>query len=116
MERVKISEDLLKIKDLVGKPGRMFNKEKRIATELKQLGHKVEEIEKRIRERGFDLRRVNEIIFLLQDRELNSSDVGKILRISRNRASEYLKKMELDKILKSRFKGKKKFFSVINHD
>ena len=44
MERIKISEDLLKIKDLIGKPGRSFDKEKEIATELKQLGHKVEEI------------------------------------------------------------------------
>jgi len=117
MNKIKISKDLLKIKDLIGKPKRNFNEEVEIKTQLKELGHKVEEISKKIdRKNNFDLKKIKGIIFLLKDRELTSSEVGKVLKISRNRASEYLKKMELDSILKSRFIGKKKYYTILKND
>jgi Fic family protein len=116
MEKVEISEDLLRVKDLIGKPKRYFNEKVEIKNQLEELGYKIEEIEKKIEDRGnFDLRKIKEIIFLLDDKELNSTEVGKILKISRNRANEYLIKMEKDGILTSRFVGKKKFY-MVKHD
>ena len=115
MEKVKISEDLLKVKDLIGKPKRELGEVTILTNQLKDFGYKIEEIKKRIENRGkFDLKRIKEIIFLLSDKELTASDVGKILKISRNRASEYLLKMERDEILESRFVGKKKYYSMKN--
>lgn len=117
MNKIKISEDLLKIKDLIGKPRRNFSEEIEIKTQLKELGHKVENMGKKVEGKSnFDLKKIKGIIFLLKDRELTSSEVGKVLKISRNRASEYLKKMELDNILKSKFIGKKKYYTTIKND
>ena len=113
MKKVKISDDLLLIKNLIGKPRRDFNEEMVIKTQLSELGHKIEDIEKKIYGKGnFDLKKINEIVFLLKNQKMNSSEVGKVLKLSRNRASEYLKKMEIDKILKSSFAGKKKFYTA----
>lgn len=116
MDRVKVSENLLKIKDLIGKPRRNFSEEKEIKTQLEELGHRVEDMENKIRgKENLDLKKIKGIIFLLKDRKLNSSEVGRVLKISRNRASEYLKRMEDDKILKSGFIGKKKYYTVIKN-
>ncbi len=115
-QKIKISEDLLKIKDLVGKPRRSTYEESEIKTQLKELGYRVEEIGKKVGGKGnLDLKKIKGIIFLLKDREMSSPEIGKILKISRNRASEYLKKMEVDNILKSSFIGKKKYYSVLKN-
>ena len=117
MKKVKISEDLLMVKDLIGKPRRDFNENMVIKTQLSELGHKIDDIEKKIYGKGnFDLKKINEIVFLLRDRKMNSSEVGKVLKISRNRASEYLNKMESDIILESHFVGKKKYYIAPNKD
>ncbi|MCD6274744.1 MAG: winged helix-turn-helix transcriptional regulator [Candidatus Aenigmarchaeota archaeon] len=117
MNKIKISEDLLRIKDLIGKPKRNFSEEREIKSQLIELGHKIEEIDRKIEgKNNFDLKKIRGIIFLLKDRELTSSEVGKVLRISRNRANEYLRRMELDNILKSRFVGKKKYYTVYKND
>ncbi len=116
MKKVEISEDLLRVKDLIGKPKRNLNESTILTNQLKDFGYKIEEIEKKIENRGkFDLKRIKELIFLLSDKELNANEVGRILKISRNRASEYLLKMEKDEILKSRFIGKKKYY-FMKHD
>ena len=49
MSRVKISEDILKIKDLVGSPKkvRIRDIKEEILIQLKELNHRVEMIEKR---------------------------------------------------------------------
>jgi Fic family protein len=112
MEKVRVSEDLLIVKDLIGKPKRYFNEKIEIRKQLEDLGYKVKEIEKKIESGGsFDLKKIREILYILKDKELSSSDVGKILKISRNRANEYLIKMERDGILESRFVGKKKLYT-----
>ncbi len=117
MTKINISEDLLIVKDLIGKPRKSFNEEIEINFQLKELGHKVEEIKKKIEGKSnFDLKKIKSVTFLLNDKEMISSEVGNILKISRNRANEYLKKMENDKILGSRFIGKKKYYTTIKHD
>ena len=117
MTRINISEDLLTIKDLIGKPRKSFNEEIEVTCQLKELGYKVEEIKKKIEGKSnFDLKKLKSITFLLNDKEMISSEVGNALKISRNRANEYLKKMENDKILGSRFVGKKKYYVAIKHD
>ncbi len=117
MTKINISEDLLIVKDLIGKPRKSFNEEIEVNCQLKELGYKVEEIKKKIEGKSnFDLKKLKSVTFLLNDKEMTSSEVGIVLKISRNRANEYLKKMEKDKLLGSRFVGKKKYYTAIKHD
>ncbi len=117
MTRITISEDLLIVKDLIGKPRKSFNEEIEVNCQLKELGYKVEEIKKKIEGKSnFDLKKLKSVTFLLNDKEMTSSEVGNVLKISRNRANEYLKKMENDKLLGSRFVGKKKYYTTIKND
>lgn len=112
-KKTKISDDLLKVKDLIGKPIRNLSESSTIKLQLEELGHKIQDLEKKIEGTGsFDLKRVKEIIFLLKNKEMTALDVGKMLKLSRNRTSEYLKKMEVEDILESRVVGKKKYYQI----
>ena len=112
-KKTKISDDLLKVKDLIGKPRRNLSESSTIKLQLEELGHKIQDLEKKIEGSGsFDLKRVKEIIFLLKNKEMTALDVGKMLKLSRNRTSEYLKKMEVENILESRVVGKKKYYKI----
>jgi len=116
MSRVKISEDILKIKDLVGSPKkvRIRDIKEEILIQLKELNHRVEMIEKKLKEKEspITLRRRKQIIFLLKNNKLTASQVAQQLNLSRARANQYLKRMEEEGILQGEFRGKKKFYKV----
>ncbi|MCK4635208.1 MAG: winged helix-turn-helix transcriptional regulator [Candidatus Aenigmarchaeota archaeon] len=114
--KVIISEDLLKIKDMIGRPRKIKIRDSReeVLIQLKELGYKIEVMEKNKKETDKSIapKRKKQIIFLLKDRKLISPDVGRALGISRSRANEYLKFMEDEGILRSEKRGRKKFYTL----
>jgi len=111
---ISISRDLLIIKDLISRPRRTFEKSDDFRYQLQQMGYKVEKIEKAIAEKKsrLDPQKIKDIIMALETGEKTSSQVGEILKMSRNRSNEYLKAMEQQGILLSRFSGKKKYYKI----
>ncbi|MGC9310634.1 MAG: helix-turn-helix domain-containing protein [Candidatus Aenigmatarchaeota archaeon] len=115
MTCIEISEELLTIKDQIGRQKKTFRDEADLKRQLQHLGHKVEKIEKALSTgRGnLNAERIKEIVFILENKAMTASDVGRILKMSRNRANEYLRCMEKKGILKSGFSGKKKFYRAV---
>jgi predicted transcriptional regulator len=113
--KVEISTDLLIVKDLIGKPRKALKDEEEFKNKLHSLGHRMDEIEKMVRDtkNNLDPKRKKEIIFLVENKEMTAEDIGKFLKMSRNRANEYLKGMEREGILSSRFFGKKKYYRIL---
>lgn len=109
-----ISRDLLIIKDLISRPRKTFEKSDDFKFQLQQMGYKVEKIEKALAEKRsrLDSQKFKDIIMALETGEKTSTDVGDILNMSRNRSNEYLRAMEQQGILASRFSGKKKYYKV----
>ena len=117
MSKLKISEDILRIKDLIGAPRkvRVRDSKEEFLIQLKELGHKVEEIEQKMNkeESSINLKRKTQMIQLLKRTEMTPSEVGGKLGMSRSRANQYLKVMEKEGIIRGTSKGKKKFYRVI---
>lgn len=117
MERVKISRDVLLIKDLIGTPRRVKFRDDReeIIIQLSELGHRLEELEKKFKEEksSINLKRKKQIIFLLKGKAMTADEVGASLKISRSRANEYLNSMEDEGIAKGDNQGKRKFYTLI---
>ena len=114
--KIIISEDLLKIRDMIGRPRKIKIRDSReeVLIQLKELGYKIEVMEKNKKEvdKSIAPKRKKQIIFLLKDRKLISPDVGRALGISRSRANEYLKFMEDEGVLRSEKRGRKKFYTL----
>ncbi len=114
MGRIKISEDLLKVKDLIGRNPkvRMRNVRDEVLTQLQELGHRIDNLEKMFKkgETNVSLKRKKEILFLLKGRQMTPSEVGTALKLSRTRTNEYLKSLEKEKFIEGKFKGKKKYY------
>jgi len=114
MRKVKISEDVLRVKDLIGRSKKVKLRDSKddVLIQLKELGHRIEKIEKKFKKKSISTKRKKQIIFLLKNGEMTSSDVGKALKLSRSRANEYLKAMEDDGILVGVLRGKKRFYKL----
>ena len=116
MGRVKISEDLLKVKDLIGRIPkiRMRNVKEEVVIQLQELGYRIDNLEKMFKkgETRVGMKRKKEILFLLKGRDMTPSEVGKTLNLSRTRANEYLKLLEKDQFIEGKFKGKRRFYSI----
>ena len=115
-KKVSVSEDLLKVKDLIGRAShiRVRNLREEILTQLKELGYRMNEIEKKIKknESSVTLKRKKQIIFLLKEKKMTAGEVGKYLNLSRNRANEFLKALERDGIVSWIVRGRKKYFFI----
>ena len=116
MKKVKISEDLIKVKDLVGRAShvRVRNVRDEVMTQLSELGYRMEKLEKGSAKMGsnVNLKRKKQIIFLLKEKSMTAADIGKALKLSRNRANEYLKSIEKEGIIKGSIIERKKYYSV----
>jgi DNA-binding transcriptional ArsR family regulator len=116
MGKIKISEDLLKVKDLIGRNPKvkMRNVKEEVLTQLQELGHRVDSLEKMFKkgETNVSLKRKKEILFLLKGREMSPSEVGRALSLSRTRTNEYLKLLEKEKFIEGKFKGKSKYYTL----
>jgi len=118
MGNVEVSEELLKIKDLIKNPTKRYSGESELKDQLQILGHKVDKIERIVVDQKgrFNPDKIKEIVLLLENKDLNPSQVGQALHMSRNRANEYLRSMERDKLVISRLDGKKKLYRSVKHD
>ncbi len=114
--KILVSEDLLKVRNLIGAPRKIRVRDNReeVLTQLKELGYKIETIEKNKKrnKKSITPKRKKQILFILKDKKLTSRKVGKILGMSRSRANEYLKFMEEEGILVGEKKGRKKYYTI----
>ena len=115
--KVIVSEDLLKIKDMIGRPRKIKTRdsEKEVLTQLKEMGYKIETMEnKGEKPKGKSIapKKKKQILFLLKENKMTSSQLGEAMNMSRSRANEYLKFMESEGILTSMKKGRKKFYML----
>ncbi len=115
-DKIIISEDLLKIKDMIGRPSKIKVRDSReeVVTQLKELGYRIEVMERGKKEEDVSIapKRKKQILFLLKDRKLTSPEVGKALGLSRSRSNEYLKFMEEEGLLLGEKKGRKKLYTL----
>ena len=114
MSKIKISKDVLRIKDLIGRSRKVKLRDSKdeVITQLKEMGHRIEKIEKKFKKKSISTKRKKQIIFLLKNKEMTSAEVGKALKFSRSRANEYLKAMEDDGILEGVLRGKKRYYKI----
>ena len=114
MDKVKIREDILRIKSLISEPRnlRVQNQGDEFLTQLQELGYRLEELEKRLEESRSDtyVKRQKQIVSVLKSGRKTATEAGKALGISRTRASEYLKSLENDKLVLSERVGRKKYY------
>lgn len=93
---------------------KLRNNREEIFLQLKELGYKVELMEKNQKEaeKSIAPERKKQIAFLLKERKMTSPEVGKALGISRSRANEYLKFMEGENLLAGEKRGRKKYYTI----
>ena len=118
MSRVKVSKDLLKVKDLIGTPRkvRVRSSKDEFRAQLSDLGYRLDKIEEKMsrEDSSIDLKRKNQIIHLLKAEKMTSDELGERMGLSRSRANQYLKVMEKDELVRGEFSGKKKFYKVVH--
>lgn len=116
MKKIKVSEDLIRVKDLIGRAGhiRVRNIREEVLTQLRDIGLRVDDLEDKLKKdtSSVNMKRKNQIIFLLKDKSMTADEIGKILNISRNRTNECLKSMERDGILDGELDGRKKYYRI----
>lgn len=114
---VKIREDILKIKSLIQEPGlvRVRSDMDELMSQLKELGHVVEDLRSKweTEKSTVSLKRENQVVAVLKDKSMTSTEVGKILGISRTRVTEYLKQLEKDNIVMGKLVRRKKYYSLV---
>ena len=114
MGKIKIREDILRIKSLISEPRnlRVQNQADEFLTQLQEMGYRLEEIEKKLDASKSDtsIKRQKQIIAVLKSGQKTATDAGKLLGISRTRASEYLKELEKDNLVLSERVGRKKYY------
>jgi biotin operon repressor len=118
-KKVRVSKDLLMIKDLIGHPVKrpVSRGVEEIVVQLKELNKRVDDVERKLRLKKSNspiiLKKKKQIVFLLkQNKTLSSSKLGELLNISRTRANEYLKDMEEEGIVTGISKGRNKFYKL----
>ena len=116
MEKIKVRADVLRLKSLISEPSRIRvrNDADEFVTQLRELGYRLEELEKRLEdnETSASLKRKKQIIMILKSGKKTSTEVGRILKISRTRSSEYLNALEKKKIIVSERIDRKKYYTI----
>ena len=116
MRKIRVREDILRIKSLISEPRNLRVRDdlEELLTQLRDLGYRVEEIEKKLASKGstVEARRRSQIISLLRSKSMTSQEVGKAMRISRTRASEYLNALEKEGVVVSKRIDRRKYYSL----
>lgn len=104
--RVSIKEDLLKIKDIIKKPGKSrsyIEEADQILFQLRDLNAKADRILENIqgmRNSPVRLKRKKQIISIIKDRNrVSASELANLLKLSRTRCTEYLVELEREGIV-----------------
>ena len=116
MEKIKVREDVLRLKALISEPRnlRIRNEAEEYLTQLKELGYRLEQMEKQIADSQSQVcfKRKKQVVSILRSGKKTASEAGKIMGISRTRASEYLNKLEKEGVVISTKSGRKKYYSL----
>ena len=116
MDKIKVRADVLRLKSLISEPRnlRIRNDADEFVTQLRELGYRLEELEKKIEanETSASLKRKKQIIMILKSGKKTSTEVGRILKISRTRSSEYLNALEKKEIIISERINRKKYYTI----
>ena len=116
MDKVKVRSDVLRLKALISEPRniKVRNEADEFLTQLKEMGYRLEELEKKLEgnHSAANLKRKNQMISILKSGKHTSTEVGKKLKISRTRASEYLNALEKDGIIVSERIDRKKYYML----
>ena len=116
MEKIEVREDVLRIKSLISELRnlKIRHEEEEFLTQLKELGFRLEELEKKLEQdqSSVSYKRKKQIVSVLRSGKKTASQTGKIIGISRTRASEYLNKLEREGLVTSARVGRKKFYSL----
>lgn len=117
MGHVKINKDILKVKSLIQEPGlvRVRSDMDELMSQLKSLGHEVDDLKNKweSEKSTVSLKRENQVVAVLKDKSMTSTEIGKILGISRTRVTEYLKQLERDNIVMGKLVQRKKYYSLM---
>jgi DNA-binding transcriptional ArsR family regulator len=116
MEKIKVREDVLRLKALISEPRnlRIRNEAEEYLTQLKELGYRLEQMEKQLADSQSHVcfKRKKQVVSILRSGKKTASETGKIMGISRTRASEYLNKLEKEGLVASTRSGRKKYYSL----
>ncbi|MBR9680866.1 MAG: helix-turn-helix transcriptional regulator [Candidatus Altiarchaeota archaeon] len=116
MEKLRVREDVLRLKALISEPRnlRVRNEAEEYLTQLQELGFRIEELEKRLesKDSGVSYKRKKQMVAILRSGKKTSTEIGRILKISRTRSSEYLNGLEKDGIVMSVRVDRKKYYSL----
>jgi DNA-binding transcriptional ArsR family regulator len=116
MDKVEVREDVLRLKALISEPGslRLRHEEEEFLTQLKELGYRLDEIEKKLEQSQSTVsyKRKKQIVSILRSGKKTATETGKIINISRTRASEYLNNLEREGVVASVRVGRKKYYAL----
>ncbi len=114
MEKIKVREDILRLKALISEPRnlRIRNEAEEYLRQLKELGYRIEQLEKQLAESQSHVsyKRRKQIVSILRSGKKTATETGKIMGISRTRASEYLNQLEKEGVVVSVKSGRKKYY------
>lgn len=118
-KRVAIAEDLLKIKNLIGKPTKRNYTQgvEDILVQLRDVNSRLDSVEGKLKLKKESspaiIKKKSQVVFLMrQHKQLTAAKLGDLLRISRTRSNEYLREMEKDGIVEGVSQGRKKLYRL----
>jgi cell division septum initiation protein DivIVA len=116
MDKVKVRSDVLQLKSLISEPRnlRIRDDQDEFLTQLKDLGYRIEELEKKLEgnQSAASLKRKKQVISILKSGRKTALEVGKVLKMSRTRASEYLNSLEKETLILSERVDRKKYYRL----
>ncbi len=116
MDKVKVRSDVLRLKALISEPRniKVRNEADEFITQLKEMGYRLEELEKKLdgNQSTVSLKRKTQVLSILKSGKRTSTEVGRNLKISRTRASEYLNSLEKDGLIVSERIDRKKYYML----
>jgi DNA-binding transcriptional ArsR family regulator len=116
MDKVNVRSDVLRLKSLISEPRnlRVRDEQDEFLTQLKDMGYRIEELEKKLEDNqsAASMKRKKQVILILKAGRKTALEVGKVLKMSRTRASEYLNSLEKEKIIVSERVDRKKYYRL----
>lgn len=114
MRRISIKEDILRVKTLIQNPRKLSVRPEieEVMIQVRELSNKLDELRKNWEksQTTTSLKRRKQILVVLKRGNMTATEVGRAMGISRTRATEYLKKLEKEGLVRGEKKGKRKYY------
>ncbi|MBR9679789.1 MAG: winged helix-turn-helix transcriptional regulator [Candidatus Altiarchaeota archaeon] len=116
MRKISVKEDILRVKTLIQNPRKLSIRPEidEILIHVRELSSKIDDLKKdwEKSQTTTSLKRRKQVLIVLKREQMTSTGVGNAMGMSRTRATEYLKKLESEGLVKGEKKGKQKFYSL----